>query len=125
MGTRNTDPRAIRRARRLRGEMSDTERRLWWALRAHRMGFHVRRQHPVGPYCLDFFVDEAKLCIEVDGEQHTYRERERRDARRDEYLSGLGIMTLRVPSPEVHRNLKAVLATIHRVCCERSGRTPY
>ena len=53
-----------------------------------------RRQHPIGPYALDFYCPELALCIEVDGEQHDPL----RDQQRDQYLEALGIKTIRIPS---------------------------
>jgi very-short-patch-repair endonuclease len=39
---------ANERARRLRGNQTDAERKLWWRLRVlKREGFHVRRQVPI------------------------------------------------------------------------------
>src|SRR5260221_13389185 len=45
--------------------------RLWSRLRRKQLkGFRFRRQHPFGPYVVDFFCAEAKLIVEVDGGQH-------------------------------------------------------
>src|SRR6266849_6079578 len=45
--------------------------RLWSRLRRKQLeGFRFRRQHPLGPYVVDFFCPEAKLVVEVDGGQH-------------------------------------------------------
>jgi very-short-patch-repair endonuclease len=75
---------------------------LWKRLRVlRRDGLHFRRQHPVGPYILDFFCDAAKLAIEVDGVHHTTDDRISRDAQRDDWCSARGIETLRFPAPEV------------------------
>jgi hypothetical protein len=41
------------RARRLRRDQTD-ERRLWMRLRRHQLGVRFRRQHPIGPYIVDF-----------------------------------------------------------------------
>jgi very-short-patch-repair endonuclease len=58
-------------ARRLRLTPTDAEIRLWSRLRRKQLeGFRFRRQHPLGPYVVDFFCAEAKLIVEVDGGQH-------------------------------------------------------
>jgi very-short-patch-repair endonuclease len=58
-------------ARRLRLTPTDAEIRLWSRLRRRQLqGFRFRRQHPLGPYVVDFFCAAAKLVIEVDGGQH-------------------------------------------------------
>jgi predicted ATPase len=58
-------------ARKLRLTPSDAEIRLWSRLRRRQLdGFRFRRQHPLGPYVVDFFCAATKLVIEVDGGQH-------------------------------------------------------
>ena len=58
-------------ARKLRLTPRDAEIRLWSRLRGKQLaGFRFRRQHPLGPYVVDFFCAEAKLIVEVDGGQH-------------------------------------------------------
>jgi very-short-patch-repair endonuclease len=44
---------------------------LWNGLRGGRLeGLRFRRQHPFGPYILDFYCEQAKLAVEVDGMAH-------------------------------------------------------
>jgi very-short-patch-repair endonuclease len=51
--------------------MTEAERKLWGYLRDRRFGGRkFRRQHPVGPYFLDFYCPEGRLAIELDGSQH-------------------------------------------------------
>ena len=55
----------------LRRTPTDAEIRLWsWLRRKQLEGFRFRRQHPLGPYVVDFFCAAAKLIVEVDGGQH-------------------------------------------------------
>jgi very-short-patch-repair endonuclease len=59
-------------ARRLRLAPTDAEMRLWSRLRRRQLGgFRFRRQHPLGPYVVDFFCATARLVVEVDGGQHS------------------------------------------------------
>jgi very-short-patch-repair endonuclease len=59
------------RARALRRKMSLPEVVLWQALRRGQVaGLRFRRQHPIGPYILDFYCLSARLAIEVDGFAH-------------------------------------------------------
>ena len=46
-------------------------------------GLKFRRQHPIGPYVLDFFCPSARLDVEVDGQTHYSEERLEKDAARD------------------------------------------
>jgi very-short-patch-repair endonuclease len=75
---------------------------LWEHLRDGRLdGLRFRRQHPIGPYVLDFYCAAARLAVEVDGAIHDYAEQISRDARRDEWLMGQGIGVLRLMAVDV------------------------
>jgi very-short-patch-repair endonuclease len=64
----------IKRTRELRKNPTDAERKLWAHLRLRPIGgFMFRRQHPLGPFIVDFVCIEKKLIIEVDGGQHDER----------------------------------------------------
>jgi len=101
------------RARRLRAEMDLPERLLWKRLNRRQLdGLRFRRQHPLGSYILDFYCDAAKLAVEIDGYSHSIDGRAAHDARRDEYLVGLGVTTLRIAARDVLNAMEDVLATI-------------
>ncbi len=61
------------RAKALRKQGIDTERHLWYILRAKRLGFKFKRQVPIGRYIIDFVCLEKRLIIELDGGQHLDR----------------------------------------------------
>jgi very-short-patch-repair endonuclease len=92
--------------------MSPPEVALWSQLRASKLGFKVRRQHPIGPYVADFFIRDARLVVEVDGSPHDYGDRPGRDAARDRYIEQQGYRVLRVAAIDVLRNLDGVLSLI-------------
>jgi very-short-patch-repair endonuclease len=98
-------------SRDLRRRATPTERRLWDVLRHHRLdGKQFRRQHPIGPYIVDFACPQDRLVIEIDGEIHaTQREY---DADRDTYLDSLGYIVLRFSTDRVLCNLEDVLSEI-------------
>ena len=52
--------------------MSVGEKWFWSAVRKDVLGFRIRRQVAIGPYILDFYIPKAKLCVEIDGEQHAF-----------------------------------------------------
>ncbi len=57
------------RARTLRRDGTDVERRLWQKLRNAQIdGASFRRQHPAGRYILDFYCPALQLAIELDGD---------------------------------------------------------
>jgi very-short-patch-repair endonuclease len=103
----------IELARRLRREMSPAEARLWSALRRRAAdGLRFRRQHPIGPYVLDFYCDSARLAVEVDGYAHATGDRPGRDERRDGWLAVRGIRTLRIDARELRDELDGVVGMI-------------
>ena len=102
----------VRRARQLRRALTLPEVALWAQLRTRPNGLKFRRQHPAGPYVLDFYCAEARLCVEVDGEAHSFEQQAARDARRDALLAEHGIETLRIAARDVLRELDAVMTHI-------------
>ena len=111
-----TTKRTVRRARALRRTMSLPEVLLWRLLSARPGGFKVRRQHPAGPYVLDFYCESAKLAIEVDGSVHGAGDNPERDAIRDRWLKEAGIRTFRITAKDVLDNEEGVVAAIVREC---------
>jgi len=111
----------VKRARRLRREMSPAEALLWTALRTRPDGFKFRRQSPQGSFALDFACLEARLAIEVDGEVHDRGDNPRRDAARDVIVRRLGFATMRIPAVEVFRNLDGVILGIVEQCRARGS----
>src|SRR5579862_1871331 len=74
----------VRNARNLRRKLSPPEARLWTRLRERVPGRPVfRRQHPIGPYVLDFYCAKARLAVEIDGASHDMGDRPQRDIRRN------------------------------------------
>jgi BirA family biotin operon repressor/biotin-[acetyl-CoA-carboxylase] ligase len=97
-------------AKALRRRLTDTERRLWTQLRAHRLArWKFKRQQPIGPYIVDFVCFRAHLVIEVDGGQHQGSEADRV---RGAWLEGQGFRVLRFWDNEVLTELPAVLEKI-------------
>jgi len=94
----------------LRQNLTDAERKLWAALRDRQLdGVKFRRQHPLGPYVLDFFSEVHKVAIEVDGGQHADS---KTDEARTAWLRVRGCQVLRFWNNEVLHNLPGVLEII-------------
>jgi very-short-patch-repair endonuclease len=117
------DP-TIRMARKLRREMSLPEVLLWVQLQQRPGGYLFRKQHPIGPYALDFACVKAKLAIEVDGESHNRGDRPERDAVRDAWVLEQGFDTIRFPAKEVLKNMEGVLISIAAECRKRAHPNP-
>ena len=101
------------RAKAMRRVMTDAERKLWNALRAHRvMGLGFRRQFPVAGFIVDFACPERRLIVEVDGSQHADGAVSRYDATRTETLRVNGWTVLRFWNDDVLRDIDNVCAHI-------------
>lgn len=95
-------------ARRLRGAPTEAEKRLWSRLRGKQMGgIRFRRQHPIGPYVVDFFCAEAKLVIEADGGQHAED-----GPARTAWLEACGYRVIRFWNNDILSNTDGVLLLI-------------
>ena len=106
--SRSQETRSVNRARRLRRVSTDTERMMWRVLRDRQLGVKFRRQHPIGPYIVDFFCEDSCLVIEIDGGQHGPEV----DKVRTEYLQSNGIHVMRFWNNEVRENMEGVVTTI-------------
>jgi very-short-patch-repair endonuclease len=112
----------IENARLLRRNLSPPEARLWLRLRTRIPGAPVfRRQHPIGPYVLDFYCAKARLAIEVDGIGHDLGDRPQRDILRDAWLQAEGVTVMLIPASEVMRAINDVVDAIVRTAMERAG----
>jgi very-short-patch-repair endonuclease len=99
------------RAHAFRAAGTVSERRIWEAIRAKKLGVEFRRQVPVaGRYVADFLAPEVALIVEIDGEYHSRRRQA--DTRRDERLRRLGYQVLRLEAEIVMQDLPAALGRI-------------
>ena len=96
----------------LRRHATAAEATLWKLLKGKSIKeLKFRRQHGVGPYILDFYCPEIKLCIELDGEVHTNTKEY--DEIRTEYLKKIaGIQVLRFENRVVFQNPESILMEI-------------
>src|SRR5258705_11267190 len=107
----------IERARQLRHELTPPEREAWEILRNRRLlGFKSRRQHIVCGFIVDFYCDELRLVIEIDGRVHLDPERAQYDAARTERMEMDGVIVVRIRNNEVsERRLREVIERLsHR-----------
>ena len=103
---------AVRRAARdARKEPTKSEAILWQALRNRGLGGRkFRRQHPVGPFILDFYCRAESLAIEVDGGIHVGQSTT--DAQRQRALESVGVRFVRITAGLVESDLPQALARI-------------
>jgi very-short-patch-repair endonuclease len=99
------------RARTLRHNMTEAERRLWQILRSEQMtGCKFRRQVPIGRYIADFVCHEARLIVEIDGGQ--LDRSSSREAERSGFQQDQGYRILQFWNNEVLANPDGVHETI-------------
>ena len=111
------------RARELRTNATDAERKLWPYLSARKIaGVRFNRQVPVGPFICDFVARGAGLVIEIDGGQHAERVAE--DETRTRKIEALGFQVIRFWNNDVLGNVEGVVAEIERVLRDRPSPNP-
>ncbi|MBA4162148.1 MAG: hypothetical protein C0515_08750 [Novosphingobium sp.] len=110
----------VKRARKLRSEMSLPEGLLWRELRKRPGGLKFRRQHPAGIYVLDFYCASVRLAIEVDGFGHDSIRAAKADAARSHFLRSQHIATTRVPAKAILEDLSAVVVRLVEICDQRA-----
>ena len=97
------------RARQMRNNPTEPEKRLWRHLSNGQLeGHKFRRQQVVGWFIADFVCVPAKLIVEADGDTHE----EAVDRARDKTLAEQGYRTLRVTNHDVMSNVDGVLTVI-------------
>ena len=101
----------LARAREMRSNPTDAERRLWAILRGKRLAdLRWRRQVVVDDLCIaDFICFERRLIVEADGGQHAEN---LHDAGRDAYLTAQGFRILRFWNNDVLTNGDGVAGAI-------------
>ena len=98
------------RAKALRATLTEPEQRLWYHLRANRLGVKFQNQVVIAPYIADFAARSERLVVEIDGDTHA--ERVRYDAARTAELERRGYRVIRFTNVDVMTNLDAVLGEI-------------
>ena len=108
-------PTAREHARQLRRSMTPAEVHLWQHLRLKQLdGLKFRRQHPVGPFIVDFYCAELSLAIEVDGDSHD--EQAEYDVARTKWLESHSYRIIRFSNDDVLHNIEGVMDEIVRQC---------
>jgi very-short-patch-repair endonuclease len=95
------------KARSLRKRQTKSEALLWSILRGKQMcGLKFRRQHPIGPFIVDFACVSEKLVVEIDGDYHDYTIEQ--DMQRERYLGLQGWQVIRFSARDVEYDPEAI-----------------
>lgn len=94
------------RAKEMRSNPTEAERRLWSILRSKRLcGHKFKRQAVIAPYIVDFVSFKGRMIIEADGGHHA---EDARDAKRDAFLSRQGFRILRFWNTDILNQTESV-----------------
>lgn len=92
--------------------MTWPEKLIWSRLKNKLLcGLKFRKQHPVGPFIVDFFCASLSLVVEIDGMSHTDLDA---DAARQKYLEDLGMTVIRYTNDDVIGDLDSVIEDLRR-----------
>ena len=106
-------------AKHLRKEMTKEERHLWYDfLKVYPLQF--KRQYPIGHYIVDFYCPKLKLIIEIDGEQHFWKENEEYETRREKFFNNSGYKLLHFYNSDINKHIREAEHTITNACRERA-----
>ncbi len=106
-------PKVFRNAAKLRGNMTEAEKKLWEYLKTKPLGFKIRRQHPLAGYILDFYCHKLRLSIQLDGEYHLKEEQRIHNEERTNYLKNVGINEIRFKNNEIVNNFENSIEKIN------------
>ncbi|MEI7999135.1 MAG: DUF559 domain-containing protein [Candidatus Omnitrophota bacterium] len=96
-------------AKKLRNNLTETEKYLWYELKCKKLSVKFRRQTIIGEYIVDFVCFMKRLVVEIDGGQHAKCES---DKIRDRWLKAQGFEVLRFWNHEVLSNREGVITKI-------------
>jgi very-short-patch-repair endonuclease len=113
----------VETARELRKKQTSAEAIMWELLRDRRFAdLKFRRQHQIGDYVADFYCDENKLVVELDGPVHDDPKQARKDKTRNAYLQSLGLTVIRIRNDELLSHPESALNKIAAYLPSHAGR---
>lgn len=92
---------------------------MWQNLKKNQTGFHIRRQHIIGSYIVDFACIDKMLTIEIDGGYHNDSLIKQYDLERTRYLEQKGFKEIRFTNKEVKTDILRVLDEIKKHLSDR------
>ncbi|MDN5355002.1 MAG: hypothetical protein PWQ09_1758 [Candidatus Cloacimonadota bacterium] len=99
------------KARNNRKNMNKPEAKLWYeVLNKKRLGYKFLRQKPIKNYIVDFYCNQLKLAIEIDGMSHN--KQMEYDTHREDCLKKLGIKILHYSNWQIMNNIDGVCEDI-------------
>jgi len=105
------------RSEEFRNNPTDAEKIAWELLKGNNSSFHIRRQHIIGKYIVDFVNIKTKTVIEIDGDMHDYQKEE--DEQRTQWLNEHGFRVIRFRNEEVIGGSDIFMQKVKKVLQER------
>lgn len=100
----------------LRKNQTPQEQKLWSLLRNKKFqNLKFKRQVPFEKYVADFFCENQKLIIEIDGGQHNFKENRLYDEERTKFFENEGYRVIRFWNKEIDENIEGVYLKIMEV----------
>ncbi len=120
-------PAIFKFAQQLRENPTPAEEILWEHLRDRKMeNVKFRFQHPLRKYVGDFYSQELKFIVELDGHHHEEKLQKFSDEDRTDVLKGDGIYILRFSNEDVlfriSDTLKKIKEEVQRIKQAKKGR---
>jgi len=101
--------------------MTVAEAVMWRELRNRKLyGFKFRRQQVIDGFIVDFYCEEAKLVVEIDGHVHDIQEQKHLDKHRENVLITHGLSIIRIRNEEIETQLKEVLEKVKQILIENA-----
>src|SRR5436190_1416245 len=88
------------------------EETIWQLVRANKTGFHIRRQHIIGSYIVDFACLDKLATIEIDGGYHNDPDIQLYDRERTRFLKENGFTEIRFTNEQIRKDANAVINKI-------------
>ncbi|EET18910.1 endonuclease domain-containing protein [Francisella tularensis] len=114
------NPKLKDRAKELRKAGILSEILLWQELKSRKfLNLDFDRQKVIGNYIVDFYCDDLRLVIEIDGSSHD--DKQEYDSIRDLYLLGLDLKVLHIQDIDVKKNLDGMIRYLVDYCATFSN----
>ena len=98
------------RAKELRENMTEQEKKLWKRLNKNQLGVRFKPQHPASSYILDFYCHELIFAVELAGPIHLGKKSS--DLLRTDELKILGIHLIRFSNRDIDEEIEKVVSRI-------------
>jgi len=119
----NYNKKLIPRAKKLRKEMTQQEKHLWYDFLRY-YPIKIYKQKVIDNFILDFYCHKIKLVIELDGNQHYTEEGLAYDKERTNILKGYELEVIRFSNSKIDNNFKEVCENIDSIIKWKLKKSP-